>query len=162
MIKLQHQIPFSHPAFYDKVLPICVETSELQTGNLFDVCYQKYEDTGFWVTHTVHFLFISILTQKRFFFEDLLVSNRQMGLYLAEGVRITMFKKHRRWQHSATPSKNNQILILGAKNEKVNNGTQRKILFGGRYHKQQFGFTTLKDWDLSRFSLFVLPWDFIL
>ena len=45
MIKLQHQIPFSHPAFYDKVLPVCVETSELQTGNLFDVCYQKYNPT---------------------------------------------------------------------------------------------------------------------
>ena len=45
MIKLQHQIPFSHPAFYDKVLPVCIETSELQTGNLFDVCYQKYNWT---------------------------------------------------------------------------------------------------------------------
>ena len=45
MIKLQHQIPFSHPAFYDKVLPVCIESSELQTGNLFDVCYQKYNPT---------------------------------------------------------------------------------------------------------------------
>ena len=50
LIKLQHQIPFSHPAFHDKVLPVCIETNELQTGNLFDVCYQKYSDTGFWVT----------------------------------------------------------------------------------------------------------------
>ena len=50
MIKLQHQIPFSHPAFYNKVLPVCIETNELQTGGLFDVCYQRYNDTGFWVS----------------------------------------------------------------------------------------------------------------
>ena len=27
-----------------------METSELQTGNLFDVCYQTYNETGFWVS----------------------------------------------------------------------------------------------------------------
>ena len=45
IIKLEHQIPFSHPAFYDKVMPVCVESNELQAGNLFDVCHQTYNNT---------------------------------------------------------------------------------------------------------------------
>ena len=52
VIQLQHHIPFNHPAFYEKVMPICLETEETMPDNpnSYNLNKQTYQDTGFWVT----------------------------------------------------------------------------------------------------------------
>ena len=52
VIQLQHHIPFNHPAFYEKVMPICLETEEIMPGNQdsYNLNNQTYQDTDFWVT----------------------------------------------------------------------------------------------------------------
>ena len=52
VIQLQHHIPFNHPAFYEKVMPICLETEETMPDNpnSYNLNNQIYQDTGFWVT----------------------------------------------------------------------------------------------------------------
>ena len=52
VIQLQHHIPFNHPAFYEKVMPICLETEETMPDNpnSYNLNNQTYQDTDFWVT----------------------------------------------------------------------------------------------------------------
>ena len=50
LILLQQHIPFNHPQFYQKVLPICLESKEMLKGQLYNLKNQTEDYTHFWST----------------------------------------------------------------------------------------------------------------
>ena len=50
LILLQHHIPFNHPNFYQKVLPICLETTDMINGQLYNLKNETEDYRHFWAT----------------------------------------------------------------------------------------------------------------
>ena len=51
LIELEHEIPLSHPAFYNKVVPVCLESEEMMVSQSHNLYGQDYEQgNSFWVT----------------------------------------------------------------------------------------------------------------